>query len=280
MELEFVIGLLLLVCASAAKDSVEKTGEIENYSEIMKYVGNLEREMHGMKNHIRKMEKFGGEQAAKIRKLESQIKNQDSKTERKSNKIEELRHEVAYLKVKIDSSDNIPLPVHNYSELYDNADSNRKVKTSKVRRYLLADVGDIHFGFSAYLDHSVSNLGINQTIIFNTNLFNDAGAYNNTTGIYTCPVSGVYLFFFAVGSGAQHQIVAKLVTNGVNQVGAIADSEYHASHEGHASNMVILRLAAGTHVSVENYRWNHQYNFAEGGKTDRFTTFSGVLLYQ
>ena len=39
MEIEFVIGLLLLVCASAAKDSVVKTDEIENYSEIMKYVG-------------------------------------------------------------------------------------------------------------------------------------------------------------------------------------------------------------------------------------------------
>ena len=51
-----------------------------------------------------------------------------------------------------------------------------------------------------------------------------------------------------------------------------------ATQEGHASNMVILRLAAGTHMWVENYRRN--YHLAEGGKTDRFTTFSGVLLYQ
>ena len=49
MELDFAIGLLLLVCASAAKGSVVTTDEIENYSEIMKYVGNLESEMHGMK---------------------------------------------------------------------------------------------------------------------------------------------------------------------------------------------------------------------------------------
>ena len=96
MEQEYVIGLLLLVWASAAKDRVVKTDEIENYSEIMKYVRNLEREMHGMKNHIRKMEQLGKEQTAQI--------------EKESNEIELLKEEVADL---MKSSDNDSQRVQN-----------------------------------------------------------------------------------------------------------------------------------------------------------------------
>ena len=86
------------------------------------------------------------------------------------------------------------------------------------------------------------------------------------------------MFFFEVGSGARHQIVAKLVANGANTLDGIADSDYHDRHEAQGSNMAILRLAAGTHVWVENYRWPDKY--VQGGLTDRFTSFSGVLLYQ
>ena len=135
----------------------------------------------------------------------------------------------------------------------------------------------LHIEPPSYIDHFVYHLGIDQSLIFNRVLFNDGGAYNNASGIFTCPVSGVYLFFFEVGSGTQRQIVAKLVANNVNQVDAIADSEYHTSHEAQGSNMAILRLGQGTHVWVENYRWADKA--VEGDTTDRFSTFSGILLY-
>ena len=271
MELhEFGIGLVLLLCASAAKDTeLTKLDSEENYADMMKHFGNLETEIQGMKNYIQKMEKLVKEQTIKIQ-------TQDDRIEKQSNEIELLKQEIVDSKEKVKTQDNTPKKIQNHLDLHDGA--HKIVASAKKRRYLLSDAGDTQFGFSAYLDHNINGIGINQTIIFNTNLFNDGGAYNNASGIYTCPVNGVYLFFFAVGSGSKHQIVAKLVTNGVNQVDAIADSEYHDDHEGHASNMVILRLAAGTHVWVENYRWTT--HFVEGGKTDRFTTFSGVLLYQ
>ena len=64
----------------------------------------------------------------------------------------------------------------------------------------------------------------------------------------------------------------------MNKVDGIADSEYHANHEAQGSNMAIMRLRAGDHVAVENYRWANIG--ATGTTTDRFTTFSGILLYQ
>ena len=152
-----------------------------------------------------------------------------------------------------------------------------KSKSLRNRR-LLENSVDTLVGFTAYLNHNVDHLEIDQTVVFNQILFNDGDGYNHATGIFTCPVNGVYLFYFEVGSGSQHQIVAKLVVNGDNQVGAIADSEYHAYHEAQGSNMAILKLSAGAHVWVENYRWSDK--FVEGDTTDRFTTFSGILLYQ
>ena len=152
----------------------------------------------------------------------------------------------------------------------------RKSGITRNQRYLL-DSMENPIGFTAYVDHSVQHLGINQSIIFNQVLFNDGGAYNTGSGIFACPVNGVYLFFFEVGSGTQRQIAAKLVVNGVNNVDAIADAEYHEYHEAQGSNMAILRLRQGDHVWVENYRWADQS--VEGAKKKRFTTFSGILLY-
>ena len=58
-------------------------------------------------------------------------------------------------------------------------------------------------GFTAYSDHIIEHLGINQIVVFNKVLFNDGGMYNNGSGIFTCPVDGVYMFFFDVCSGVR-----------------------------------------------------------------------------
>ena len=86
------------------------------------------------------------------------------------------------------------------------------------------------------------------------------------------------MFYFSVSNRAGHQIVAKLVVNGVNYVDAIADSEGgNHNTEAQGSNMAILALSKGSHVCVENYRWGQQQ--ADGAPLNRFTSFSGIRLY-
>ena len=86
------------------------------------------------------------------------------------------------------------------------------------------------------------------------------------------------MFYFTVSNSAGHQIVAKLVVNGVNYVDAIADSDGGNQYtEAQGSNMAILSLSKGSHVSIENYRWGQQQ--ADGAPTNRFSSFSGIRLY-
>ena len=207
-------------------------------------------------------------------KLEHKFEIDNSRME-----IHQLKQELMRLKgpdFTVEQA-HVSLDKHKEAEAVSDNTNQRKNMTSRFKRYLLNGLEN-PFGFTAYIDHNVQHLGIAQALIFNHVLFNDGGAYNNASGIFTCPVNGVYLFFFEVGSGTQKQIVAKLVANNVNEVDAIADSEYHQYHEAQGSNMAILRLGQGTHVWVENYRWADQG--VEGNPTERFSTFSGILLYQ
>ena len=51
-------------------------------------------------------------------------------------------------------------------------------------------------GFTAFMDSTKS---LTSTTIFNKVLFNEGGGYDRSTGVFTCPIGGVYLFSFVGG---------------------------------------------------------------------------------
>ena len=53
--------------------------------------------------------------------------------------------------------------------------------------------------FSAYLDHTLKNIQRNQIIVFNRIMLNEGEGYDTTSGVFTCPHTGVYLVTFFVG---------------------------------------------------------------------------------
>ena len=65
--------------------------------------------------------------------------------------------------------------------------------------FLSAVGGETQIAFTAYLDHDLNNLGTDQVLPFNKVLLNDGQGYNNYTGTFVAPVSGVYSFTYFIG---------------------------------------------------------------------------------
>ena len=276
-----VLGITLVVAygTNGEKDGIGTIKEIETCSVLANRLRDLEKGMDFIRQNIQDLKV---DHKKEIGKMKAAIDTQNEKIVRQREEIvkQKIEHRFEMDTLK-DSWKKLKIHVNKVNqdrldeEATDHVNHGENV-TSRFQRYLL-NAMDTPIGFTAYLDHTVEHLGIDQTIIFNHALFNDGGAYNTRSGIFTCPKDGVYLFFFEVSIWSNRQIVAKLVANSANEVDGIADAEFHTGQEAQGSNMAILRLGQGSHVWVENYRWADRA--VEGSSISRFTTFSGILLY-
>ena len=143
-----------------------------------------------------------------------------------------------------------------------------------VRR-LLSPVQTTPIAFTAYLDKTISHLGINHVIPFDKVLLNEGNAFNTHTGMFHCPRSGIYLFSYSVESDRNGVIVAKLVIDGSNQLDVITDGT--SGQYQMAGVTAIVRVTAGQSVWVATYQVNDRTLFDDDNF--RYTAFSGVLLY-
>ena len=94
--------------------------------------------------------------------------------------------------------------VSNYNVLFSwffTATKRASIIKHDVRRLLSPVQVITHVAFSAYLDKIVSHLGIDHLIPFDKILLNEGNAFNSHTGMFVCPLSGVYLFSFTIASG-------------------------------------------------------------------------------
>ena len=127
-------------------------------------------------------------------------------------------------------------------------------------------------GFYATLS-SRNNYGKKQTVIFDNVLTNDGNGYDDRTGVFTCPVTGTYMFVFDALVSHLAKLLLKL--NKKTVVVLYKDHplfNFDKIHTYHISRTVLLKLKRGDHVKVvsEGYRTS---------LSSDYSGFAGTFLY-
>ena len=128
--------------------------------------------------------------------------------------------------------------------------------------------------FTVGLSKTALHLGAHQNIIFDHVETNVGNGYNSHHGVFTAPVSGLYVFYTSVLADNNREIWCELVVNG-----AIKASVYARGTDGRhdqGSQALVIQLNQGDDVAVQNVAADD----AVYGSTSFYTTFSGFLLQE
>lgn len=107
-------------------------------------------------------------------------------------------------------------------------------------------------------------------------IYSEGTGYNPSTGIFSAPTAGTYVFYVSVQSALQKRIFLDLVKNGSSQVRIMAfyNSGSSVNIYQTGTNLVILHLEPGDSVWVKWVSGTGYYSEAVP-----ITTFSGFRLY-
>lgn len=112
-----------------------------------------------------------------------------------------------------------------------------------------------------------------QTIVFPVIIENVGRGYDSSTGVFTAPVNGTYMFTTALCMNYQNELVSSIMVNGIQRSLTLfyGDAD-HSCHTADAvavlkeSHKVLVQVISGSGSVIDHtdsYRWN---------------TFSGVLV--
>ncbi|XP_062620960.1 complement C1q-like protein 4 [Saccostrea cucullata] len=140
------------------------------------------------------------------------------------------------------------------------------------------DANQQPIAFNAELSLDLVNPVQGSSILFDAVRFNSGNAYNNKSGTFFCPVSGVYYFSLELSSNghrnSSHSLHAKILKNGSPISITVLDSNSHPSWLRRTSS-VTTELTQGDIISV-------LINYVVGDITisggSALSTFSGFLV--
>ncbi|XP_069131904.1 uncharacterized protein [Argopecten irradians] len=127
--------------------------------------------------------------------------------------------------------------------------------------------------FYSILSPSLSNLGVNQAMIFNHVVTNLGNSFDGITGRFQCKMAGAYVFNVHLLVTPGKYFNALLVKNG-STVGYVYAGGQSGTYD-HGGNTIILELNEGDAVWVQNSQDVQQGATLDSG----YTSFSGFLLY-
>ncbi|XP_065927104.1 myosin heavy chain, skeletal muscle-like isoform X3 [Magallana gigas] len=148
------------------------------------------------------------------------------------------------------------------------------LETAQTKLSKSIDDKSNHHAFTAGI-RSGNDGWTGDTLVFPVVIYSEGTGYNPSTGIFTAPTAGTYVFYVSVQSAWQKDIYLRIVLNGSSKVMAMA---YYGSGSSIAihqtgTNLVILHLQTGDRVSVRRY-----IGTGYASHIIPVTTFSGFKL--
>lgn len=151
--------------------------------------------------------------------------------------------------------------------------ANTQLSKSKQRTTRQAE-NEAPVAFYAALTDHITHAGQLQNIPFDYVLTNIGDAYTAHAGLFTAPVSGIYVFSATVTSYPHHNALFSFLKNG----SPVSHMHPHSNDDSPAydtaSQTIVLRLNKGDDISVAN-RYADESLFGH-----RHSVFSGFLLQQ
>lgn len=176
------------------------------------------------------------------------------------------------IKLKVDRNENEIAKVSTRCDRINNTMETRYGLVLTSMAELSEKVDSRQVSFSARLSKSVEDLAPWTTLIFQDIIINKGNAYSSQTGIFTAPLSGVYVFYTHI-LAANRSIEMCLQHNGRTKLWLYVNGPGH----GGDSNLIVLQLTKGDEIKVVKHG---PYGAKPFYVHPVWSTFSGYMIYQ
>ncbi|KAK3096917.1 hypothetical protein FSP39_004750 [Pinctada imbricata] len=125
--------------------------------------------------------------------------------------------------------------------------------------------------FSARTSKQLTSTRASIKIVFDHVVTNTGKAYDGSTGIFTAPSDGIYVFAWTVLTNPKKWFDSELVVNGIPKLYNAADAHNGGSFESSGCTGV-MELKSGDKV------WIRKYSTLGNLLRERWSSFSGLKL--
>ena len=219
------IFIVIFLESIILSESIKVENEVQIAELIEKIVAEKTSELT---SKLRSLEGIVMNQQRRIDRLEKQDKRNERTIKDLIRTLADIRQEMKTKDIEADTEEDKTDNAHSDNQFGSNVLNETNVQNSsenetsavqavkhirKSRRRRQVEI----VAFSVYLSHNIDHMSIGHHIVFDKALTNDGAGYNINTGIFTTPVTGLYLFTFSFNDHYRISVI-KLVVDGTNIV--------------------------------------------------------------